>query len=99
MDGAAKGDVVQRLKSVHGHLGGLVRMAEEDAYCVDLLRQIQAVQAALDKVSARVLENHLGSCVVTAVRGEDPAERERVLSEIVEVFKMEPQRRRGRGED
>jgi len=61
-------------------------MMEEDAYCIDVIRQIQAVQAALNKVSSGILENHLNSCVTTAIRGEDPAERERVLKEITDVF-------------
>lgn len=87
MDDNTKRDTVNRLKSIHGHLGGIVRMAEEDAYCIDLIRQIQAVQAALDKVSGLVLEGHLGSCLVTAVRGDDPGERERVLAELSEVFR------------
>ena len=47
---------------------------------------IQAVEAALNKVSARILEGHLNSCVITAVQGEDSAERQRVLKEILEVF-------------
>ncbi len=61
-------------------------MMEEDAYCIDVIRQIQAVQAALNKVSALILEEHLNSCVITAVRGENPAERERVLQEIADVY-------------
>lgn len=61
-------------------------MMEEDAYCIDVIRQIQAVQAALNKVSALILEEHLNSCVITAVRGEDPTERERVLQEIADVY-------------
>ncbi len=65
---------------------GIIRMIEEDAYCIDVLRQIQAVQAALNKVSVGILEDHLNSCVTTAIRGEDPAERERVLKEITDVF-------------
>jgi DNA-binding FrmR family transcriptional regulator len=79
--------VLQRLRSVQGHVGGVIRMAEEDTYCIDLLGQIQAIQAALDKVVGLVLENHLNTCLVTAVRGEDPAERERVLGEIADVFR------------
>ncbi len=79
---------LRRLKSVEGHLKGIVRMAEEDAYCIDLIRQIQAVQAALNKVGAQILEDHLNSCVITAIQGEDPKERERVLTEISEVFEM-----------
>jgi len=79
-------DTLKRLKIIAGHLGGVIRMLEEDAYCIDVIRQIQAVQAALNKVSAAILENHLNSCVTTAIRGEDPMERERVMKEITEVF-------------
>ena len=61
-------------------------MVEEDAYCIDIIHQIQAVQAALNKVSTAILEDHLNSCVITAIRGEEPAERERVLREITDVF-------------
>jgi len=77
---------LKRLKIVEGHMRGVIRMMEEDTYCIDIIRQIQAVQAALNKVSAGILEDHLGSCVTTAIRGEDPAERERVLKEITDVF-------------
>lgn len=79
-------DPLQRLKTTEGHLRGVIRMLEEDAYCIDVIRQIQAVEAALNKVSGMILDQHLNSCVITAVKGEDPAERQRVLKEILEVF-------------
>ena len=79
---------LRRLKIVEGHLKGVVRMVEEGAYCIDVIRQIQAVEAALNKVSAQILENHLNSCVITAIRGDSESERERVLKEIAEVFEM-----------
>jgi CsoR family transcriptional regulator, copper-sensing transcriptional repressor len=79
-------DALRRLKTVEGHLRGIQRMVQEEAYCVDVIRQIQAVQAALNKVSNNILEEHLNSCVITAIRGEDPDERERVLKEISGVF-------------
>jgi len=78
--------VLSRLKNVEGHVRGVERMVEQDEYCIDIIRQIQAIQAALNKVSSMVLEGHLNSCVITAVRGDDPAERERVLMEIGDVF-------------
>jgi DNA-binding FrmR family transcriptional regulator len=81
-------NALQRLKNVEGHIRGVERMVEEEAYCIDVIRQIQAVQAALNKVTAMILEEHLNSCLITAVRGEDPAERERVLKEIAGVFEM-----------
>ena len=79
-------DTIRRLKSIEGHVRGIERMVEEDAYCIDVIRQVQAVQAALGKVSNLILDNHLNSCLITAVRGDDPEDRERVLKEISEVF-------------
>ncbi len=79
-------NALRRLKTIEGHLRGVIRMVEEEAYCIDVIRQIQAVESALNKVSAQILENHLNSCVITAIRGDDPGERERVLKEITEVF-------------
>ena len=84
-------NTLRRLKTIEGHLRGVIRMVEEDAYCIDVIRQIQAVEAALNKVSGRILENHLNSCVIEAIQGEDPAERKRVLKEITEVFDMSKQ--------
>ncbi|MDO9129806.1 MAG: metal-sensitive transcriptional regulator [Anaerolineales bacterium] len=79
-------DTLKRLRIIEGHLKGVIRMVEKDAYCIDVIRQVQAVQAALNKVSAQILDNHLNSCVITAVQGDDPAERQRVLKEVLEVF-------------
>lgn len=79
-------DTLKRLKIVDGHLKGIIRMIEEDTYCIDVIRQIQAVEGALHKISTQILDNHLNSCVITAVQGEDPAERQRVLKEVLEVF-------------
>lgn len=79
---------LRRLKTIEGHIRGIEHMLEEGVYCIDVIRQIQAVQAALNKVNAIILEEHLNSCVITAVRGEDADERERVLKEIADVFDM-----------
>lgn len=79
-------EAVVRLKSIEGHIRGIQRMLDDDAYCIDIIRQIQAVQAALNKVNTQILDEHLNSCLITAVRGDDPAERERVLKEIAEIY-------------
>jgi DNA-binding FrmR family transcriptional regulator len=84
----ARDEVLTRLKNVEGHVRGVAKMVEKDAYCIDLIRQIQAVQAALNKISSMILSDHMNSCLVTAVRGDDPEERERVLKEIAEVYEM-----------
>jgi len=83
-----KDDTLNRLKSIEGHVRGVARMVEKDAYCIDVIRQVQAVQAALGKVSTKILDDHLHSCVITAIRGDEPDERERVLKEISEVYEM-----------
>jgi DNA-binding FrmR family transcriptional regulator len=79
-------DSIRRLKSAEGHLRGIQHMLEEDAYCIDIIQQIQAVKAALNKVAIQILKQHLNTCVITAVRGEDIRERERVLQELVDLF-------------
>jgi DNA-binding FrmR family transcriptional regulator len=79
-------EALKRLKTVEGHIRGIQRMLEDDAYCIDIIKQIQAVQAALNKVNALILDEHLDDCLTTAVRGDDPAEREKVLGELSEVF-------------
>lgn len=56
-----------RLHSARGHLDGVVRMVEEDRYCIDVLHQISAVQGALDRVRRDILEAHLRGCVPEAV--------------------------------
>ena len=88
MDERTKAIIAQRLASASGHLNGVERMARDGAYCIDVMRQIQAVQAALNKVSVMMLETHLNTCILAAVQGEDIAERERMLDEVVSIFEM-----------
>ena len=88
MDEAKKKAITQRLASTAGHIKGIERMVQEDEYCIDIIRQIQAVQAALNKVSALVLDNHLHTCVSAAIKGDDPDEREAMLQEVTSVFEM-----------
>jgi DNA-binding FrmR family transcriptional regulator len=82
----SKAEALLRMKSISGHVKGIERMLDNDEYCIDIIKQIHAVEAALNKVSTLLLEGHLHSCVITAVRGEDVQERERVLGEISQVF-------------
>lgn len=75
-----------RLLSIAGHVNGIVRMLEEDEYCIDIIHQIQAVQAALDKVNVLLLDDHMEHCVSDAMRSQDPSEQDRVLVELHDVF-------------
>jgi len=88
MDDTTKQAVARRLASAGGHIKGIERMVQDDAYCIDVIRQIQAVQAALSKISTMVLDSHLRTCVTTAIQGDDADEREAMLQEITSVFDM-----------
>jgi len=86
MDSATKKQIVNRLRSIEGHVRGIERMVEEDSYCIEVIRQAIAVQRALERVNGIILENHLQTCVTTAIRSEEAQERERVIGELLEVF-------------
>lgn len=86
LDPRAKEQILARLRSVEGHLRGIMRMVEEDQYCVDVIKQTKAVQRAIDKVTALVLERHLKHCATTAIRSEGPRKRGRAISELLEIF-------------
>jgi len=88
MDEKTRKSVTQRLASAAGHIKGIERMANEGAYCIDMIQQIQAVQSALNKISAIMLDAHLQSCMITAVRSQDIAERQRMLEEVTAVFEL-----------
>jgi len=88
MDDVTKKAVTQRLASAAGHIKGIEKMVANDTYCIDVIKQIQAVQAALSKVSTLMLDNHLRTCVTTAIQGDNPDEREQMLREVTGVFEM-----------
>ena len=82
----SKQQLLNRLKSVEGHVRGVRRMVEDDDYCVDIIKQTLAVQRALEKFNSIILERHLQGCVTTAIRNDDASERERVINELLQVF-------------
>jgi CsoR family transcriptional regulator, copper-sensing transcriptional repressor len=88
MDEQAKAGVIRRLQSIEGHVRGIQRMVEEEKYCIDVIKQVEAVQAALGKINEIVLGNHLHTCVTAAIRSEDASRREQVIGEILEVFSV-----------
>jgi DNA-binding FrmR family transcriptional regulator len=61
---ATKDQLLTRLRRIEGQVGGLQRMVEDDRYCIDVLTQISAVQAALDKVALGLMDEHARHCVV-----------------------------------
>ena len=88
MQEETRDQVLQRLKSIEGHLRGIQRMVEEDRYCIDILKQTKAVQRALSKVDGLILENHLQTCVTAAMRSQNEDERSRVVGELVQVYDL-----------
>lgn len=72
-----KNDIKKRLRKTGGQINGIEKMVDEGRYCVDILQQISAARAALNKVALMILESHTKSCVVTAIqenRTEDTVE-------------------------
>jgi CsoR family transcriptional regulator, copper-sensing transcriptional repressor len=63
-----KADVLNRLKTVRGMSDGIIKMVDEDVYCMDVLKQISAARASLDRVARIMLENHVSTCFVEQVK-------------------------------
>lgn len=75
---------VQRmLKTARGQLDGILRMVEEDRYCIDISQQLMATEALLNRVNKEILAAHLKHCVNSA---ETPAQREEKVDELVEML-------------
>jgi len=75
---------VKRLRRVEGQVRGIIRMVEEERYCVDILTQLRAAQAALRKVAEGVLRSHVEHCVTQAV-AEGGEERQKKIEELMDV--------------
>jgi len=71
---ATKDQLGKRLKRIEGQVRGVERMVEDDRYCIDVLTQISAIQAALDKVALGLLDDHARHCVMGAP-GEERADK------------------------
>lgn len=81
-----KDDYAARLRRVEGQVRGVARMIDEDAYCIDVLTQLSAATRALERVALGLVDEHLRHCVADAVRADDPAEAERVLTEATRAI-------------
>jgi DNA-binding FrmR family transcriptional regulator len=76
---------LERLRRVEGQVGGLVRMVEQERYCVDILTQIRAARAALRRVEEAVLREHVEHCVTQAIRSGDAAQQKAKVDELLDV--------------
>ncbi|MGE3141755.1 MAG: metal-sensitive transcriptional regulator [Hyphomonadaceae bacterium] len=87
MDQAVGKKAGAALKRIEGQVRGVQKMIEEDRYCVDVVTQIEAVRAALAKVEADLLRQHLQHCVHHAMTSKDKSDQARVIEELVSVFR------------
>jgi DNA-binding FrmR family transcriptional regulator len=78
---ATKGELIKRLNRIEGQIRGVKGMVEEDRYCIDVLTQINAAQAALDKIALGLLDGHARHCL--AGKGEGPGTPEAQADELM----------------
>lgn len=76
--------IVHRLKISKGHLEKVIKMIEDNMYCIDVLHQMNAIQSGLKETANVILENHLKGCVSDAI---SKGKKDEAISEIMEVFK------------
>ena len=79
----SKENILKRLKRIEGQVKGIQKMIEEEKYCVDILTQVAAVRAAINKVGSLILEKHSMTCIQNAVSSED---KERALNELAKTM-------------
>jgi DNA-binding FrmR family transcriptional regulator len=79
---ASKDQLQTRLRRIEGQVRGIERMVEADRYCIDVLTQIAAIQAALDKVALGLLDGHAHTCVIGAEPGEQDSRTAEMMAAI-----------------
>ncbi len=75
------------LRRIEGQVRGLAGMIEDERYCIDVVTQISAVRAALTRVETDLLRQHMAHCVKSAMTSKDSKEQERVIEELIAVFR------------
>ncbi len=79
--------MLKRLRIARGHLDGVIRMVDADAYCPDVMKQLSAVQGSVQQANRLVLRNHLETCVAEAMRA---GRTEQVVDELMEALRFDP---------
>jgi DNA-binding FrmR family transcriptional regulator len=86
IDDKAERQALERLRKVEGQLAGIVKMIKDRRYCMDVVMQIAAAEAALHKVAGIVLRNHIETCVLSAFRSRDEGEVKTKVDELMRVY-------------
>jgi DNA-binding FrmR family transcriptional regulator len=74
------------LRKIEGQIRGVQKMIEEKRYCVDIITQIHSVVGALYRVENEVFKKHINGCVVSALKGKSETEKEKKISEVIELI-------------
>jgi DNA-binding FrmR family transcriptional regulator len=82
-----KPELLNRLRRVAGQVGGLERMVDEERYCIDILTQVSAIQAALDKVALALLDDHARHCVVGATKVNQEEMTEEMMGAVARLIR------------
>jgi CsoR family transcriptional regulator, copper-sensing transcriptional repressor len=78
--------ILNRLKTARGHLEAVLRMVDDDAYCIDVMKQLSAVQGSLERANRLILRGHLETCVVDAVHEGRTGE---IVDELMEALRYD----------
>ena len=79
--------VLKRLRRIKGQVGGVERMVEENRYCIDVVTQVTAIQAALDKVALELLSDHAAHCVAGAEGGDQQEMTDELMAAVRRLVK------------
>jgi DNA-binding FrmR family transcriptional regulator len=82
-----KDAVLRRLRRIEGQVRGVERMVEEDRYCIDVVTQVTAIQAALDKVALELLTDHAAHCVIGAAEADRPERTEELMATVKRLLR------------
>ena len=82
-----KDAVLKRLRRIEGQVRGIERMVEENRYCIDVVTQVTAIQAALDKVALELLSDHAAHCVVGATDGDQQAMTDELMAAVKRLLR------------
>lgn len=82
-----KKSALNRLKTIRGHLDGVIAMVDEERYCPEIMKQVSAVQGSLEKVNRILLQNHVETCVLHAV---EEGRTEQIVDELMESLRYTP---------
>ena len=82
-------EIMRLLKTARGQIDGIMKMVEDDQYCIDISHQILASEAILRKINREVLRGHMQSCVKDAFRSESEEEKDKKISEIIGLLEKQ----------